>query len=94
MTSHSSFHPPSSQRRNLVLGALAGVASSLAWAQGSAEPPVRLVVPFTPGTGIDLIARQIAQPLSDRMKRSFFVDSSLKLGDLNVDMWYGVFGRL
>ena len=71
-------HPPSPQRRSLVLGTLAATATAaapMAWAQGGADTPVRLVVPFTPGTGIDLIARQIAQPLSDRLKRPFFVEN-------------------
>ena len=71
-------HPPSPQRRSLVLGALAATAAAAtprAWAQTGADAPVRLVVPFTPGTGIDLIARQIAQPLSDRLKRPFFVEN-------------------
>lgn len=70
------FSSPMATRRRLVLGALATVATPLVRAQGSgADTPVRLVVPFTPGTGIDLIARQIAAPLSERLKRPFFVDN-------------------
>ena len=76
MTLAALLPPPSLQRRRLVLGALATVAAPLVRAQGSgADAPVRLVVPFTPGTGIDLIARQIAAPLSERLKRPFFVDN-------------------
>jgi tripartite-type tricarboxylate transporter receptor subunit TctC len=37
--------------------------------------PLRLVVPFTPGTGIDLIARQIGPKLSDRLGRPVVVDN-------------------
>ena len=62
-------------RRRLVLGGLAA-AVPLARAQSPAEQgPIRLVVPFTPGTGIDLIARQIAPPLGERLKRPVFVDN-------------------
>ncbi|CAN7246181.1 tripartite tricarboxylate transporter substrate binding protein [Acidovorax sp. LjRoot118] len=76
MTLATPLPPPSLQRRRLVLGALATVAAPLVRAQaGGADTPVRLVVPFTPGTGIDLIARQIAAPLSERLKRPFFVDN-------------------
>ncbi|MBA2964260.1 tripartite tricarboxylate transporter substrate binding protein [Ramlibacter sp. MAH-25] len=68
--------PPSSlRRRHLVLGGLAAAAAPWASAQGSSDTPVRLIVPFTPGTGIDLIARQIGPALSDRLKRPFFVEN-------------------
>ena len=61
-------------RRRLLLGTLLGAATArMASAQGAV--PIRLVVPFTPGTGIDLIARQIAQPLSERLKRPVFIDN-------------------
>lgn len=66
---------PSLHRRQLLLGGLAAAAAPLVRAQGAGEVPVRLVVPFTPGTGIDLVARQIAGPLSERLKRPFFVDN-------------------
>ena len=69
------LQPPSLHRRRIVLGGLAAVAAPLVHAQGGTDAPVRLVVPFTPGTGIDLIARQIAAPLSERLKRPFFVDN-------------------
>lgn len=67
--------PPSLHRRRILLGGLAALAAPLANAQGPADAPVRLIVPFTPGTGIDLIARQIAVPLSERLKRPFFVEN-------------------
>jgi tripartite-type tricarboxylate transporter receptor subunit TctC len=77
-------------RRQIVLSTLLGAAvSPSTWAQGSsAQTPVRLVVPFTPGTGIDLIARQIASPLSERLKRPVFVENkpgaSGNIGTLDV----------
>ncbi len=63
------------RRRRLVVATMGAMATPLVGAQGSAEAPVRLVVPFTPGTGIDLIARQIAPSLAERFKRPFFVDN-------------------
>jgi tripartite-type tricarboxylate transporter receptor subunit TctC len=64
---------PSVARRALVLGALA-LASSLSFAQ-NAQEPIRLVVPFTPGTGIDLVARQIGPRLSEKLGRPVIVDN-------------------
>lgn len=51
----------------LVLG------SSHAMAQGQA--PIRLVVPFTPGTGIDIIARQVGPHLSERFGRPVVIEN-------------------
>ena len=67
---------PSLPRRRLLLATL-GSAPSLAWSQAPAtsQAPVRLVVPFTPGTGIDIVARQIAPVLSERLGRAFFVEN-------------------
>ncbi len=63
-------------RRTLIAGGLALAAVPYAAAQGAGDSsPVRLVVPFTPGTGIDLIARQIAPGLAERFKRPFIVDN-------------------
>ena len=66
-------------RRHALL-ALAAGAGAAAWpgafAQGSTGvAPLRLIVPFTPGTGIDLIARQIAPKLSERLSRPVLVDN-------------------
>lgn len=65
--------PPSIRRRQFLAGGLAAVGAPYVSAQSA--DPVRLVVPFTPGTGIDLIARQIAPILSERLKRPFFVEN-------------------
>ncbi len=85
------FVPSSSiGRRKLVLGTLLSAASlQSTWAQSPAkQTPIRLVVPFTPGTGIDLIARQIAAPLAERLKRPVFVENkpgaSGNIGTLDV----------
>ncbi len=70
----SNPHPVGLQRRHLLLGAsLACALPGLALAQAPA--PLRLVVPFTPGTGIDLIARQIGPKLAERLGRPVVVDN-------------------
>jgi tripartite-type tricarboxylate transporter receptor subunit TctC len=39
------------------------------------QPPLRLVVPFTPGTGIDLIARTVGPKLGERLGRPVVVEN-------------------
>jgi tripartite-type tricarboxylate transporter receptor subunit TctC len=47
-----------------------------AFAQNTgAAAPIRLIVPFTPGTGIDLVARQLAPRLSESMSRPVVVEN-------------------
>ncbi len=59
-------------RRTLLVSAMA-LAGTPVWAQS--EPPLRLIVPFTPGTGIDLIARQIGPHLAERLGRPVVVEN-------------------
>ena len=69
---HSPTLTSRARRSLLVLAVFAG--SGLAQAQ-STDAPLRLIVPFTPGTGIDLIARTIGPKLSERLKRPVVVDN-------------------
>jgi tripartite-type tricarboxylate transporter receptor subunit TctC len=59
-----------------MLVAVAALASTTAIAQ---EPypskPIRIVVPFTPGTGIDILARTLGQKMGDDWKASVLVDN-------------------
>jgi tripartite-type tricarboxylate transporter receptor subunit TctC len=55
-------------------------ACSGAWAQGAPDAAaagnlLRLIVPFTPGTGIDLIARTVGPKLAERLGRPVVVDN-------------------
>jgi len=61
---------------------VAGLALGSAWAQTAApaasapgQAPLRLIVPFTPGTGIDLIARTVGPKLGERLGRAVVVDN-------------------
>ncbi|MEO7548736.1 MAG: tripartite tricarboxylate transporter substrate binding protein [Ramlibacter sp.] len=54
----------------ICLGQLA-----LAQTPASGQPPLRLIVPFTPGTGIDLIARTVGPRLAERLGRPVVVDN-------------------
>jgi len=53
------------------------VASTTAWAQASDWPnrPVRLVVPYPPGTGPDIMARLVSDKLAKELKTTFIVDN-------------------
>jgi tripartite-type tricarboxylate transporter receptor subunit TctC len=66
------------RREFLRLGALAAVAplgSGLARAETYPTRPVRLVVGFSPSGGNDIVARLIAQWLTDHLGQSFFVEN-------------------
>ncbi len=68
-------------RRSLfVLAVMTGIGTFLA-AAGAARAqawpvrPVTLIVPYTPGTGIDIIARTLAPRLSERLGQGFVVEN-------------------
>jgi tripartite-type tricarboxylate transporter receptor subunit TctC len=64
------------KRRELLLGfAALPVASHIAVAEPYPSHPVRILVATSAGGGTDLVARFIAQWLSERLGQSFFVEN-------------------
>lgn len=67
-------------RRRLILGmagALAALALPITGTAQTAWPtkPIKIIVPFTPGTGIDVLARTLGQKLSERLGQPIVVDN-------------------
>jgi len=58
----------------LVLVAAAFLSSTAA-AQTYPSQPIRFVVPFTPGTGMDIIARQVGPKLTERLGQPVVVEN-------------------
>jgi tripartite-type tricarboxylate transporter receptor subunit TctC len=66
-------------RRNFLhLAAGAAVVpavSRFAWAQSYPDRPVRMVVPYAPAGPTDVITRLLAQKLSERAGKQFYVEN-------------------
>jgi tripartite-type tricarboxylate transporter receptor subunit TctC len=61
---------------HLAAGAAAlPAASRIARAQSFPTRPVRVIVPFSPGGGADIIARLVGQWLSERLGRPFIIEN-------------------
>jgi len=58
-----------------VLPAVSRMGRGQAWAQAYPARPVRVIVPFGPGGGTDIVARLIGQWLTDRLGQSFVVEN-------------------
>ncbi len=60
----------------LTLGALNALHAPLALAQGVfPDKPIRMVLPFPPGGPTDLVARVLAQKMSDQMGQQVVIDN-------------------
>jgi tripartite-type tricarboxylate transporter receptor subunit TctC len=79
-------------RRNFLHLAAAAAAlpavSCIAWAQNYPSRPVRVIVPYAPGGPTDILARLIAQKLSEHFGKQFYVENIGGAGG-NVGMGQG-----
>jgi tripartite-type tricarboxylate transporter receptor subunit TctC len=50
-------------------------AASVAVAQGYPSKPIRIIVPFPPGGSADLVARTVAQKMSENIKQPVVIDN-------------------
>jgi tripartite-type tricarboxylate transporter receptor subunit TctC len=71
-------------RRRLLLGAAAAAAGSLALNAHAAFPdrPIRIVVPFAPGGGTDLISRTVAEGMARELGQPVIVDNKPGAGTI------------
>lgn len=61
--------------RRLLAGAALALFATVAAAQDWPQRPIKLIVPFPPGGGTDLLARVVAQKISDNTKWTMVIDN-------------------
>lgn len=61
--------------RNPLFVLLLALLAPNVWAAWPAERPIHLVVPFPAGSSPDLLARQVADPLSKALKQSIVIEN-------------------
>lgn len=67
---------PITQYARAALAVLTGLAlAGGAAAQSYPLKPVRVVVPYPPGGGTDILARPIVQRITERLGQSFLIDN-------------------
>ena len=79
MAARSTWFRPRGRAAALCLACAATFASG-AIAQSYPAKPIRLVVPYAPGGGVDIIARATAQELTKRVRQQIIVDNRTGAG--------------
>ena len=71
-------------QNKIFYGAIIGIAGSVLCAAAFAQPyptrPIRLIVPYAPGGGVDIVARALGQELTKRMGQQVIVDNRTGAG--------------
>ena len=76
MTKRDNRRAPGLRRRELILATLAAAATPSAFAQADRiEGPIRIVLPFGPGSGTDVYARIVAQQLGTALGVTTVIDN-------------------
>ncbi|VTU17610.1 Argininosuccinate lyase [Variovorax sp. PBL-H6] len=72
------------QRRTVLAGLGASLFGGIgtAFAQGYPNAPVKMIVPYSAGGGIDAVARLMAQGLGEELKQNFVVDNRAGAGGM------------
>lgn len=74
------------QRRSLLTFAALTALCTATWSQGYPERPVKLVVPYAPGSSADIVARLIADEWGKALGKSMFIENKAGAGgNLGVD---------
>ena len=68
--------------RSLLAGTLIAAAACAAFAQEFPSRPVRIVVPSTPGGGLDVLARAVTPALTEKWKQQIVVDNRAGAGGI------------
>ena len=72
------------QRRTLLtaLGVSMLGTGRLAWGQAYPSQPVRMIVPYSAGGGIDAVARLVGQSVGEALQQSFVIDNKAGAGGM------------
>jgi len=63
-----------------MIGAALALCATLAFGQGYPTKPVKVIVPFTPGSATDILARTIGQKLSEQWGQTVIVENRAGAG--------------